>query len=192
MSANTLLLSVEMLKERTSIHTNVDEKLVYADIKFAQDKYILPLLGTALFNKLQTIIEGEDMNEVANANYKLLWQTYIIDALCYFTMAEMPLSLGFQFFNKGVLRKTSENADTPSMSELFDVASRYKDRAEMYAQKMKEYLRAHASATNCPEYLSPGSTSDTVIPDPYAFTLPINLDIEGDAPSCVNWQPYQP
>ena len=52
MSKNILMLSVALLKERTAIHDNIDEKLIYPEIKAAQDMFILPVLGSALFNKL--------------------------------------------------------------------------------------------------------------------------------------------
>ena len=56
MSLNILLISDTMIKERTAIHGNIDPKLIYPEIKFAQDSKILPILGTRLYNKLQTII----------------------------------------------------------------------------------------------------------------------------------------
>jgi len=53
MSLNTLFISVQNIKERSGLHANVDEKLVLPEIKTAQDMYILPALGTALYNRLQ-------------------------------------------------------------------------------------------------------------------------------------------
>ncbi len=52
MSKNILLISETILKERTKLHSNVDPKLLFPDIKVAQDMYIEPLLGTALYNKI--------------------------------------------------------------------------------------------------------------------------------------------
>ena len=50
-------MTVQQLKDRTGLHSNVDEKQVKPDIKYCQDAFILPLLGTALMNKLQDDIE---------------------------------------------------------------------------------------------------------------------------------------
>jgi len=50
MSKNTLFISVQSIKDRTGLHANVDEKLVLPEIKTAQDMYILPALGSALYN----------------------------------------------------------------------------------------------------------------------------------------------
>jgi hypothetical protein len=167
MSANTLLISVSTLKERTHIHDNIDEKMIFPDIKYVQDTYIHPVLGTALF---------------------------IIDAICYFTLAEMVLSGSFHFTNKGVVRRTSDTSDPVPMSEIFDLANRYKNRGETYANRMKEYLRATATTSVLPEYLNPGTTSDTILPEQNAFTLPITLD-EDCNPFCnpggFNGKPYE-
>jgi hypothetical protein len=57
MSKNVLLISVDTIKERTPIHDNVDEKLIYPEIKLAQDMFIHPILGTALYDKLISDID---------------------------------------------------------------------------------------------------------------------------------------
>ena len=192
MSLNILLISDTMIKERTAIHGNIDPKLIYPDIKVAQDMYIMPLLGTALYDKLQTLINNETIGDAANADYKLLLDKYIVDALIYYTLCELPTTISFQFWNKGVMRKNGADTELPSMAELIDLSNKYKNRAEFYAHRMKEYLRANASA-KFPEYLNPGNASDTVTPEQRAFTLPIYLG-DDDNPYCnkggFNGQPY--
>jgi len=49
MSLNILFISDTILIERTTVHGNIDPKLLYPEIKTAQDMYIQPLLGSALF-----------------------------------------------------------------------------------------------------------------------------------------------
>jgi hypothetical protein len=105
MSDNILLISDVMIKERTAIHGNIDPKMIYPDIKYAQDVYIAPILGSGLFNKLQTIISDGTITAGANVHYKDLIDKYLVDALMYYTLAELPNSLSFQFYNKGVIRK---------------------------------------------------------------------------------------
>jgi hypothetical protein len=191
MSANILLMDVVMLKERTNIHGNLDEKLVYPDIKYAQDVYIFPLLGTALFAKLQTIIADNTIKtDSSKADYKNLLDVYIIDTLTYYILSELPISLGFQFWNRGVTRKGGLDSELPTMSELVDLQNRYKNRAEYYANRLKAYLCANAS-TKFPEYLNPGSSTDTVVPDQKTFTLPIYLgDTDDNKRHWSNNQPY--
>jgi len=113
-----------MIKERTSIHGNIDPKLIYPDIKVAQDMYIHPILGTALYNKLLSDINGSG----PTGEYKTLIDKYIADTLIWYTLSELPQNISFQFWNKGVVRKQGENTELPSMSELIDLSNRYKNR----------------------------------------------------------------
>lgn len=193
MSENILLISDTMIKERTAIHGNIDPKLIYPDIKVAQDMYIMPILGTALYTKLQTIIsDGTISSNPANVNYKGLIDKYLVDALMYYTLSELPTTISYQFWNKGVVRKQGENTELPSMVELIDLSNKYKNRAEFYATRMRDYIRANASAMFT-EYLNPGNTTDTVTPEQRAFTMPIYLGDDGNCycnPGGFNGQPY--
>lgn len=192
MSLNTLLVSDTMIKERTAIHGNIDPKLIYPDIKVAQDMYIMPILGTALYDKLQALIDAGTISATDNEDYKTLLDKYIADALIYYTLSELPTTLAYQFWNKGVVRKTGLDTENPSMGELTDLANKYRNRAEFYANRMREYILAYASQ-KFPEYLNPGNTSDTVTPEQRAFTMPIYLGDDYD-PYCnrggFNGQPY--
>jgi hypothetical protein len=192
MSANTLLISVAMLKERAHLHGNTDEKLVFPDIKINQDMYIHPILGTALYTKLQTLIAAGTINDAGNIDYKNLLDLYIVDALIYYTLKDLATSLSFQLWNKGVVRKQGENTELPSMSEIVDIANGYKNKAEWYAHRLKMYLREHANV-KYPEYLNPGNTADTINPENKSFTSPIYLG-DYDDPYCnkggFNGKPY--
>jgi hypothetical protein len=198
MSSNILLISDLMIKERTAIHGNIDPKLIYPDIKVAQDMYILPLLGTGLYEKLQSLINADTITAPANADYKTLIDKYICDALMYYTLSELPTTISYQFWNKGVMRQGGESTELPTMSELIDLSNKYKNRAEFYAERMKLYIIQNAVA-KFPEYLNPGTTIDTVTPEQRAFTMPVYLGgdyytHEKDNPFCnpggFNGQPY--
>ena len=55
---HTLLISADTLKQNTTISQSIDENLIHPVILMAQDRYILPVLGTDLFEKLKTEIAG--------------------------------------------------------------------------------------------------------------------------------------
>jgi hypothetical protein len=197
MSKNILLISVDILKERTDIHGNVDPKLIYPHIKYVQDAFIKPILGTALFDKLQTLIDAGTITDVANADYKLLLDEYLIDTIIWYVKSELQVDISFQTWNKGVVRKQGENTEMPTMSELIDLAGRYKNKAEYYGNRMKLFIIDQNSRNQkYQEYTHPGSTIDTVTPEQRNFTLPVYLgDTDGrDNPWCnpggFNGQPY--
>lgn len=163
MSSNTLLMTVQQLKDRTGLHSNVDEKQVKPDIKYCQDAFILPLLGTALMNKLQDDIESG----LPTGNYLILWRDYLLDALTYYVLSESPNTLTYQLYNKGVVRKSSENTINPDPQEIINEVNRYKKKADFYGQKMADYLLQNH--TLFPEYDSPGTGIDTILPEVNAY-----------------------
>jgi hypothetical protein len=175
MSKNTLFISVQSIKDRTGLHANVDEKLVLPEIKTAQDMYILPALGSALYNELQTAVDTATYTQLQTT----LLDDYIVDCLIYFVMSELPQGLSFQFYNKGLLRKTGENQESPSMQDMIDVANRYKARAEFYKQRLIKYLKQNNALY--PNYLNFGSGIDSIKPDNEGYTVSMYL---GDA--CCN------
>jgi hypothetical protein len=171
MSKNVLLISDEILKDRTSIHGNIDPKLLYPEIKAAQDMYIHPILGTALYDKIINDVDGGTIT----GDYKDLLDDYIIDCLLYFVLAGLPEALSYQFWNKGVIRKVGDNTELPSMSELIDIANKYRIRAEWYAERLNKYLKQHSTTNFLPEYLQPGNGLDTINPEVNSYTMPIWL-----------------
>jgi hypothetical protein len=183
MSKNVLFISDAILIERTTVHGNIDPKLLYPEIKVAQDMYILPLLGSALFNKLQLDIEAGTLSGM----YKTLVDDYIVDTLINYTMMELPTTISFQMFNKGVVRASSADGEVLSPEENLAISERYKRRAEWYAERTKRYLIEESSKGNFPEYINPGSTADTVFPYGGTFTLPIYLG-EGDCYEKKGWE----
>jgi hypothetical protein len=188
---NILLISDTILKERTPIHTNIDPKLLYATIKAAQDMYILPVLGSSLYFKLQTIITTGAIDEPAESAYKTLLDIYIIDALIWYTLYELPIDLSYQFWNKGVVRKQGQDTEMPSMSDLLDIGNRNKNKAEFYGNRLKKYLQQNAY-TLFPEYYQAGVGIDTIYPDQKSFTIPIYLGGDCDCPYPDGWDKNKP
>jgi hypothetical protein len=165
------------IKERTSLHDNVDDKLISPEIKAMQDMYIMPLLGSTLMNKLQSDIAATG---TTTGNYKTLLDDYILDCLCNYVLSAMPDVLGFQFYNKGVGGKKADADTQPSMSDMYSIIAKYKSRAEHYAKRCRMYLIANAP-TMFPEYNVLVAGIDVVAPERNTYTCPIYLGDENEA-----------
>jgi hypothetical protein len=164
MSLNILFISETTLKDRSLLQDNVDPKLIKPTIKQAQDMYIEPILGTGLYQELQQQIEDDDLTQL---NITLL-NLYITDCMCWYVASEMVMSLGFKLTNKNVLRKTSENSNDASLSELFDLMEYYKNKAEWYAQRITNYLCENI--IDYPLYNNPGVGVDTIHPNNSSYS----------------------
>lgn len=177
MSRNILFISVQTIKDRTGLHNNVDEKLINPEILTAQDMYILPALGTGLYERLQDGIQDQDLTN----DESVLLDTYVTPCLVYYVISELPMGLSYQFYNKGLIRKSGEGQENPSASDMIDVANRYKSRAEFYKQRLVMYLKEKSGTNVFPLYNNPGSGYDVIVPDNEAYTTSIWL---GDDDCC--------
>lgn len=182
MSLNILFISVDTIKDRSGLHLNVDEKLVKGEIKAVQDMYILPALGSALYDRLQAGITSNNLTQLEVT----LLNDYIVDTLVNFTLAELPQGLSFQFYNKGLLRKGGENFENPSMQDMIDIANRYRARAEFYKQRLIKYLRQNI--VDYPLYSNYGSGIDAIKPERDAYNSTIWL---GDTGCCGDFKSYE-
>jgi len=169
MSKNILIILPAVLKDRTGVHDNMDDKLIYPEIKAAQDMYIMPLLGSGLFNKILTDIST---NTLAG-NYKILVDDYLIDTVCNYVMSELPEGINYQFWNKGLASKTTENSEKPSMSDMYAIVSKYKNRAEHYSKRCRMYLMQNQNLFL--EYKSNPGGLDVVQPEGTSYESPIYL-----------------
>jgi len=173
MSANILFISEQVLKDRSLLQDNVDPKLIKPTIKQAQDMYIEPILGTGIYRELQEQIADNDVSQLN----KTLLDNYITDCLCWFVASEMVMSLGYKLTNKNVLKKTSENSETSSISDLFDLMNYYKNKGEWYAQRITNYLCENN--TDYPLYDNPGTGVDIIQPNSTSYSTGMYL---GDTP----------
>lgn len=185
---NICFINVNTIKERSALHTNVDDKLILPEILTSQDMYILPALGTALYNRLQTGIENNNLN----ADEVDLLDNFITNPLVYYTLSELPLGLSYQFYNKGLVRKNSENTETPQMQDLIDVANRYRTRAEFYTQRLIKHLKQVSSTSDkFQEYINYGSGVDIIKPERDAYQASIYLGDDNDYKDLSFEEKYQ-
>lgn len=179
MSANTLLISVDMIKARTPVHDNIDEKLVFPVIKVAQDMRIHPILGSSLFNKIVSDVGSGSIT----GEYKALLDEYIVDALVWWTLADLVMDISYQTWNKGVIRKQGDSTEVPDFSELDSLRNIYRSRGEYYAERLRLYLVANSKPDFIPEYYNGNTAINDLNPAGRAFEMPIYL---GDDHECVH------
>lgn len=174
---SVLFISEQTLKDRSIINDNVDMKIVRFAIETAQDIYIHPVLGTDLYEAIQAGITG---NSLTTAETTLL-DTYIRNTLIFYTLTELPMPLTYKFYNKSLVKKTSENSELPTMSETIDIMNYYKNRAEWYEDRLVKYLKESQRTNIFPEYTLWSSRIDAIRPKRYSYTTSIYLGIDNDS-----------
>lgn len=170
MSKNIIFISEQLFKERTGASSQIDGRQIVPMIKIAQDMHIQPALGSRLYKRLQDGIEANNLL----ATETTLLDDYITDALIWFTMASLPMSIGFQLFAKGFLQKTGEESVAPDRADLELIEQKYTSIAEFYKTRLIRYLQENENSY--PEYLNYTNAIDTVVPEVNGYTCPIFLD----------------
>jgi hypothetical protein len=172
MSKNILLITPATIKERTGLHNNVDEKLVFPVIKMCQDMFIEPALGSALYARVQAGIGDNNLT----SDETTLLDDYITDCLSWFVLAKLPVNLAHQFYSKGVMQKRDDGADPISASDILRIESENKNNAEFYLNKLIKFLKKNYATY--PTYKSETGDADDVIPEDDGYSCPIYLDDE--------------
>lgn len=167
--AIALLVSEQFIKDTTVIDENVDMKLLRDVIELCQDKYILPLVGTGIYNELQTQILAGTLTALNTT----LMDSYAIKAMKWWVQYEGVDVLTYKFNNKSVSKKNSENSQPIDMEEVRRLMEKFRTNAEMYSQRLTYYILANINSY--PLYSNPGSTIDTVIPKRNSYTTSIYL-----------------
>ena len=156
-------ISVTYLKDNTPINENLDDKLLKSSIKEAQEIYIRDVIGSGIYDELQ----DQAYNGTLNADNTTLLDSYIAPCLKYYTLTESMLPMTFKFMNKSVASRNSENATPITPQELSLIEQRYRDKAEYYAERLRDFLKENP--TIYPKYLNPGSGFDVIRPKNTAF-----------------------
>ena len=156
-------ISTSYLKTNSTINENVDDKLLKSAIKEAQEIYIRDIIGSGLYDELQT----QAFAGTLTANNTTLLDSYIAPCLKYYTITESMLPMTFKLMNKSVATRQAENATAITIDELTLIEQRFRDKAEYYANRLRDYLRENTNTY--PLFLNPGSGFDTIRPKNTSF-----------------------
>ena len=141
-----LFVNEDKLKSSTAINYNVDTAFLLPFLKIAQDKHLQIILGTKLYDKLQTEITA---GTLANP-YKTLVDDYIQDAIIHYALVEALPFISFQIKNGSITQKNSENGTAATRQDVDYLVQKERDSAEFYGQRIVEYLCNDSSSF--PEY----------------------------------------
>ena len=166
---HTLFISTDRLKKDTSLGGSVDDNLLFPYILMAQDRYILPILGTDLNNKLISDIQGSSL---AGA-YLTLLQTYVQPALVQFAFATVLPFLRLRMVNNSIVTMNTEQGSSVSHQELKPLIAASIDQAEFYRERLIDYLRNNTSSFS--EYSS--NTGADLAPTTQNYYAGLNLDV---------------
>lgn len=157
LNTTVLFIGEAALKQESVISENVDPKLLIPTIKEVQNIYILPLLGTALFNELVTQVSGNTVS----ADNEILLKSYVQPTMIKYCVYESMLDLSFKFQNKNVATKSSEFSQQASLNDIRYLMDKAVNRAQYYAERVTLFLMANNM--KYPAYLNQGNADISTI-----------------------------
>ena len=88
------MISEQSFKDFTVASNNIDLKNVTQVIKMTQDRFIHPLCGSALYNKILDLINLGTIGQAGNAVYKTLLDSYLTDTLFNYVLENVDHAVG--------------------------------------------------------------------------------------------------
>jgi hypothetical protein len=146
--------------KNTPLGGAIDADALLPFVRTAQEKYLLNLLGTVLYNKLQDDIEAGD---TFTGYYQTLIENYVKPTLIWYSCVEYIPFSAITFKSNGAVKHISETSVSPGKNEVDYLLSKALDNAGYYSTRLQDYLLANSS--NIPEYLQSVGDSTQVYPD---------------------------
>ena len=142
---NVLLISEETIKKYSLVSDNLDGKYLYSAIQTAQLVDLDILIGTALLNKLQDLVQTNQIKDEANKHYKELLDEYITNYLVYQVMSTVQIAVNYKMSNSGVYSNEGDKKSNLEYKQAQLLQQQYANYANSFANKLKNYLCANVS-----------------------------------------------
>jgi hypothetical protein len=146
--------------KNTPLQGAVDADRLLPFVRTAQEKYLLNLLGTVLYDKLQDDVESQT---AFTGIYLQLMNDYVKPTLIWYACVEYIPFSATQFKSEGAVKYKSEQSEAVPKSEIDYLGQKSQDNAEWYATRLQDFLIAYS--TQIPEFLESVGNSTQIYPD---------------------------
>ena len=152
--ADALWITQQDIIDNSVFVENIDVQVLTPNILYVQDEHIQNLLGTDLFNSINSQIIA---NTVTALNATLL-DSWIKKVIVNYVLSESAADLVYRWTNKGIVVKTADNSNAITPEQLEYIIERYRNRAIGYARRLTLYLVQESNSY--PLYNSNSDISD--------------------------------
>jgi len=146
--------------KNTPLGGAIDADALLPFVRTAQEKYLLNLLGTVLYNKLQDDIVAQTP---FTGRYEELMDDYVKPTLIWYSCVEYIPFSAVQFKSNGAVKQVSEQSVQPGKNEVDYLLNKALNNADYYATRLQDFLIAYN--TELPEYNESVGNSTQIYPD---------------------------
>lgn len=155
----TLLITRNDITTNSFLGGSIDVDKITNFIRPAQDKYLINLLGSVLFQTMMDNVGGKvEMESI----YVELFG-HIKRCLIWYTIAEYIPFSSVQFKGDGAYSINNADYTSPSRNDLDYLMMKALDNAEVYSKRLQDFLIANSASI--PEYYSTTGLSNNIYPD---------------------------
>jgi hypothetical protein len=155
-----LLITRNDIIKNTPLGGSVDADALLPFVRTAQEKYILNLLGTVLYNKLQDDVESQT---AFTGYYQTLVEEYVKPTLIWYACVEYIPFSSVQFKSNGAVKQQSETGIAPSKTEVDYLLNKALSNADYYSTRLQDYCIANN--TEIPEFNESVGDATQIYPD---------------------------
>lgn len=134
-----LLTSANYVKSVTLMSDNISDKYITPVINECQVFDYQSIVGTAMYEKLCSLVQTGDITSSANTAYKrLLDKSQLF--LAYDVAAKIVFQIAYKCDNSGVFTNEDENKKSVDIETLTAVQGNYQSKADGYAAALQRYI----------------------------------------------------
>ena len=160
--ATALFITRNDLIKNSPLQGAIDADALLPFMNTAQVKYIKNLLGTVLYEYLQSQIIAGTVSSLS-APYQDLLDDHIKPTLIWYTAVEYIPFSSIQFKSNGAVKQSSEQATAPSKTEIDYLKQQAQSNADYYALRLQNYLISYSN--EIPQYLESVGNQTQIYPD---------------------------
>lgn len=132
------IINEEYFKKYSPIPDNYNIKEIKPFFKVAEQLWVMPLLGQALYDELLEQVCANDVTP-ENSTLLLVVYPYLSFAICY---EALPF-ISYHFSQVGVTKGKSDNSDSVSINDVNFISTQLRSQVETMKGQLKDFLNNH-------------------------------------------------
>jgi hypothetical protein len=160
--AYVLFITRNDIIKNTPLQGAIDADKLLPFVRTAQDKYLLDLLGTVLFQFLQSKIADNTFSSL-NPYYQDLMDDHIKNTLIWYSCVEYIPFSSISFKSEGAVKHLSDQSVAPGKNEIDYLKQQSQQNADYYATRLQNYLISFSN--EIPQYLESVGNQTQIYPN---------------------------
>jgi len=160
--AYVLFITRNDIIKNTPLQGAIDADKLLPFVRTAQDKYLLDLLGTILFDYLQTKIADNTFSTLSTY-YQDLMDDHIKNTLIWYSAVEYIPFSSISFKSEGAVKHLSDQSVAPGKNEIDYLKQQAQQNADYYATRLQNYLISYSN--QIPQYLESIGNQTQIYPN---------------------------